>query len=597
MAKQSKATKAVIASLLATSAIVPAMAVSAADAPTTTTTAAKTIDFKVEDTTGMLANYIKGPGTLVEMQGKQFIEVPVSDAVLAMLTSAKVDGTSIIQEYAGKKHVYVPVTAEYAPVKIELELSVMGTAMKSTATLTPDKASIKGGETTAETKPAEKLFTQGKEYTSVADGTYGVKWDAYKGNVGNYTAITGQLSPDAKLVVKDGKYYVEISTIAKSNHFIKTITVEGKEAEVVSGTAKEGDVRVLRFEIDAIGDLHAAKIDLDAAGRAMSHEFGFAIETADLELPKAEVKEEVKPAPTPVTSQTMPVYVYKDGTNELSIMQGKYLADTVTVTATEGGYDVDITFPEGQHLNEFTVEGASVALKSEEVVGANTVKIYTISVDDLSKIYTADADLTVKLNGEILYEQVHTVQLQFGKKVSENPFSDIASDQHKDYILNLYAKGIFKADDKFNPKNPLKRYQFALMLNRALDLDVPATTNFKDITNLDAETQSAIKALNAYGIINGTSATTFGAGDGIKRQHAALMIYRVLEKNGYKATGATANFTDLPKDAETAKAIAELNALGIMTGYNGKVDPNGVLTRSQMAKIVNNALEALNGLK
>lgn len=177
------------------------------------------------------------------------------------------------------------------------------------------------------------------------------------------------------------------------------------------------------------------------------------------------------------------------------------------------------------------------------------------------------------------------------------PFTDIANDIHKDYIVNLYEKGIFKAADKFNPKDSIKRYQFALMLNRALNLEVPATTQFTDIAKLDKETQDAIKALNAYGIINGSSATTFSAGEGIKRQHAALMIYRVLEKNGYQATGATSNFTDLPKDAEVVKAINELNHLDIMTGYNGKVTPNIVLTRSQMAKIVNNTLEVIAGLK
>ena len=76
------------------------------------------------------------------------------------------------------------------------------------------------------------------------------------------------------------------------------------------------------------------------------------------------------------------------------------------------------------------------------------------------------------------------------------PFSDITNDNHKEFIETLYEEGIFKEADKFNPKDTLKRYQFALMLNRALDLDVPATTNFTDIAKLDQETQDAVKALN-----------------------------------------------------------------------------------------------------
>ncbi|MBQ0138761.1 MAG: NEAT domain-containing protein, partial [Kurthia sp.] len=401
MAKQSKATKAVIASLLATSAIVPAMAVSAADATTPAT--AKTIDFKLEDTMGgILSKYITSPGALVELQGKQYIQVTLPDAVLSLVKTVTVNGTSIIND---KKQISVPLTADYAPVKIELETSLGNI----TATVTPDKSSIKGGEEkTEEAKPAVegKPFTPGKKFESVADGTYDVTIDAYdpEKNVGGYAAITPHLSTNAKLVVKEGKYKLQVSPSAASNAMIAGFKINDKELTAISGSPT-GEVQVFEIELDSISELYKASVHVvvKAANMDKWYPFGIAINTADLELPKAGVKEETKPEPT---SKTMPVSVYKDGTKETSFMQGKYLADTVTVTATEGGYDVDVTFPEGQHLNDFTVEGATVALKSEEVVGANTVKIYTVSVADLSKLYTAAADLTVKLNGEILYEEI-----------------------------------------------------------------------------------------------------------------------------------------------------------------------------------------------
>ncbi|WP_339263890.1 S-layer homology domain-containing protein [Solibacillus sp. FSL W7-1472] len=598
MANKSKATKAVLASLLATSAIVPAMAVSADTTTETkatdaeTSTASKTIEFNV-DANDALKGFIPTTGKLVERNGQQFINIELSDAVLAMVNSVTVAGQPAMAEYNGKKHINIPVTADYAPVEATLNMTIPFVGKDPVdykVTLTPDAKSIK--EVTETTKPVEeekeeKVYTPGKTFDSVADGTYDIVWDAYNSEkVGNYKAITNHFTPEAKLIVKDGKYSVEVSVAATSKEMVAGFKIAGKEA-----TEKDG---VYTVEIPSISELHEAGVHVVVPAAKMDkwYDFGFAIETADLELPKAEVK------PTPVESVKMDVTALKNGTQELSIMHNKYLDDEVTVTTTEGGYDVELTFPEGQHLLGFDVEGATVALKSEEKVGNNTVKIYTLSVKDLEKIYTATADLKVVLNGNVLYETAHDFQMKFSDKNSTTvPFKDIANNGNKDAIINLYNKGIFKAADKFNPGNNLKRSQFALMLNRALKLDVPAKANFSDIAKYDAETKTAINALNGYGIINGKTATTFAPGQDITRKQAALMIYRLLEKNGYKASGEAAKFSDMPKEVEASKAISELNKLGIISGFEGKFNPENKLTRSQMAKILNNTLTVVDGLK
>ncbi|MEK4530679.1 S-layer homology domain-containing protein [Solibacillus sp. FSL K6-1554] len=598
MANKSKATKAVLASLLATSAIVPAMAVSADTTTETkatvaaTSTASKTIDFNV-DADDALKGFIPTTGKLVERNGQQFINIELSDAVLAMVNSVTVAGQPAMAEYNGKKHINIPVTADYAPVEATLNMTIPFVGKDPVdykVTLTPDAKSIK--EVTETIKPVEevkeeKVYTPGKTFDSVADGTYDIVWDAYNSEkVGNYKAITNHFTPEAKLIVKDGKYSVEVSVAATSKEMVAGFKIAGKEA-----TEKDG---VYTVEIPSISELHEAGVHVVVPAAKMDkwYDFGFAIETADLELPKAEVK------PAPVESVKMDVKALKNGTQELSIMHNKYLDDEVTVTTTEGGYDVELTFPEGQHLLGFDVEGATVALKSEEKVGNNTVKIYTLSVKDLEKIYTATADLKVVLNGNVLYETAHDFQMKFSDKNSTTvPFKDIANNGNKDAIINLYNKGIFKGADKFNPGNNLKRSQFALMLNRALKLDVPAKANFSDIAKYDAETKTAINALNGYGIINGKTATTFAPGQDITRKQAALMIYRLLEKNGYKASGEAAKFSDMPKEVEASKAISELNKLGIISGFEGKFNPENKLTRSQMAKILNNTLTVVDGLK
>ena len=340
-------------------------------------------------------------------------------------------------------------------------------------------------------------------------------------------------------------------------------------------------------------------------GATMPHDFDIAFGEVKTEAPVKENKPETeteKPVAEKPTTETpntteaqgeeVPVYVYKDGEKELSIMAGVYLSNTATVT--DNG--IDVVFPQGQYLKGFEVEGATVALKSEEVVGNNTVKVYTIQTKDESKIYTATVDVKVNVSG-VNYDTKHKVQLQFGGK--QNPFTDIQKLDNYSAIVNLYSAGIFKENEKFNPHNPTTRSQFSLMLYRALKVEAPATTAFKDIAKLDAEAQSAIKALNNLGVINGVNKETFAPYKNITRAQTAKMIYRLLVSNGYKdQANAVVPFSDVTaNDAELNKAAAQLNALGIMTGSNGKLNPNAPLTRNQMAKVLNNALEVLEGLK
>ncbi len=595
-------TKMALAALMAASVITPAAVsanvgetqnVNGTDA-TTKEAAVRTIDFTIAEETGMLARFVKGPGELVEQNGQQYIKINLPDNVLSMLTAVTVKGESAVHEIGGEKVVLIPVDANYSPVEGVFTVNSPVGKVDYTATLTPDAKSIKEvGEEKPEEKPTEEKPAQPETpYGDIADGEYEVTFDAYDPETGegNYKAIMSHLDSKAKLIVKDGQYALEIQAAEKSNPMILAyeVLVDGKyvAAETVSGSTTAYP-HVVRLPLTSLNDLTSAKLHVVAGSYDMWHDFQIAVDKG-LDLPEKEdaVGE----------TATLPAYVYQDGSNELSIMHGKYLADTVEVTATETGYDVEVTFPEGQHLNDFTVEGATVAKKPEEAeVDGNTVKVYTVSVDDLSKIYTATVDLSVRF-GDFAYDEKYNVQLQFGGK--KNPFTDIQKLANYGAIVSLYSDGIFKENKKFNPYNTTTRYQFSLMLFRALDLEVPATTNFKDIAKLDEEALSAIKALNNFGVINGVNKETFAPYNNITRAQTAKMIYRLLVRSGYEpVAGAKMPFSDVPStDAELNEAAAQLYALGIMTGTKGKLNPGGLLTRDQMAKVLNNALEVLESL-
>ncbi|MGM9949711.1 MAG: NEAT domain-containing protein [Lysinibacillus sp.] len=595
-------TKIALAALMAASVITPAaVSANAGEAQTVNGTdatakeaAVRTIDFTVTDETGMLARVIKGPGELVEQNGQQYIKINLSDTMLSMLTAITVEGESALHEIGGKKVVLIPVDADYAPVEGVFTVDSPMAKGDYKATLTPDAKSIKeAGKEKPEEKPTEETPAKpATPYGDIADGKYEVTFDAYdpKTGKGDYTAITNQLEKKATLVVEDGKYFLEVSGTEKSNGMITEyqVLVDGKyvKAETVSGSLTKYP-HVVRLPLTSLNDLTTAKLHV-AVPNVIDKWYDFQIAVdKGLDLPE---KEEAADE-----TVMLPAYVYQDGSNVLSIMHGKYLADTVEVTATEAGYDVDVTFPEGQHLNGFSVEGATVAKKSEKVDGSNTVKVYTVSVDDLSKIYTATVDLSVRF-GDFAYDEKYDVQLQFGGK--KNPFTDIQKLANYGAIVSLYSDGIFKENEKFNPYNTTTRYQFSLMLYRALDIEVPATTNFKDIAKLDEEALSAIKALNNIGVINGINKETFAPYNKITRAQTAKMIYRLLVQAGYEpAAGAKMPFGDVPStDKELNEAAAQLNALGIMTGSKGKLNPGGLLTRDQMAKVLNNTLEVLESL-
>ena len=334
--------------------------------------------------------------------------------------------------------VLIPVSADsvsgkYKPVVIEVAIG----AMKSNVTLTPDADSIKEVE---EEKP-EAPSKPTTPYGEIADGKYEVTFDAYDPatNEGNYTAITSHLESKATLVVENGKYFLEISATEKSNGMITEYQVlvgdKYVKAETVSGSTEQYP-HVVRLPLASLNELTTAKLHVvvPAANMDKWYDFKIAVDKG-LDLP-----------------EEVPVYVYKDGSKDLSMM-AKYVSNTATVT-TEG---IDVVFPQGQYLQGFEVEGATVALKSEEVEGENTVKIYTVQTEETSKIYTATVDVKVDVAG-VNYATKHKVQLQFGGK--QNPFSDIQKLHNYSAIVNLYSKGVFKESEKFNPYNTTTRYQF-----------------------------------------------------------------------------------------------------------------------------------------
>ena len=95
------------------------------------------------------------------------------------------------------------------------------------------------------------------------------------------------------------------------------------------------------------------------------------------------------------------------------------------------------------------------------------------------------------------------------------------------------------------------------------------------------------------GIVNGQDNFTFGVGQSITRQDAAVMLKRVLDYKGISLeSGEVKTFSDADEIAEYAKeSVDALASAGVINGMTEtEFAPAGKLTRAQAAKLIYGAL-------
>lgn len=403
-------------------------------------------------------------------------------------------------------------------------------------------------------------------------------------------AISNHLATEGTIVEKDGKFEGQVTVLAKSASMIAGFqTKQGNEFVDATEVKKEDGTITYSFPV-VEDEVLASKIHVVVAAHKMDTWYKF-----DLKMGKAVAEE----AP----AKTVAVKVYKDGTNEESVMKD-YVEPTVSIAKSATGNAVTMTIKKNQeqYIHGFKVNGkeATKAIKD----GKTT---YTFEIADTTKLVNAELHVIVDAAG-VKYDSNHKVQLGFdvsgAQKPIVNPFSDIDKDGNKEAILALYGKGIVKGNAKFNPANSINRSQFALMVYRALEMKPGKDAGFKDIANLpDKELVNAINALADAGIVK--KGDKFNPTNTLTRSQGALMLYRAVNY----AAGKELTYGDPSlsyyvdgksvTDPEVQKAFALLYAGEIMTGSptaDGKKEIKAAssLTRSQMAKILNGSLNFMN---
>jgi hypothetical protein len=103
----------------------------------------------------------------------------------------------------------------------------------------------------------------------------------------------------------------------------------------------------------------------------------------------------------------------------------------------------------------------------------------------------------------------------------------------------------------------------------------------------------AVECMAAAGIASGTSPTTYGPSRPVTRAQMASFVARVLVRAGVELPAQPAvTFTDVPRDAAHATAIAQLAALGVVRGTSPTTyRPDDTVSRAQMATFLVRAFD------
>lgn len=185
-------------------------------------------------------------------------------------------------------------------------------------------------------------------------------------------------------------------------------------------------------------------------------------------------------------------------------------------------------------------------------------------------------------------------------------FGDINGSYAKNAITELANKGIINGvgNGNFNPTGNIQRQDFAIILAKALNLDVtsaPATATFSDVP-ASSYAYQFVEAAAKAGLIKGMGEGKFGNGQNLTRQDMAVLFVRSIQSLtdlNISGKGASLQFTDKDIIADYAKdAVAAAVELKLLQGNtNGSFNPVGNADRQAVAQVAIQFLQVQENIR
>ena len=171
-------------------------------------------------------------------------------------------------------------------------------------------------------------------------------------------------------------------------------------------------------------------------------------------------------------------------------------------------------------------------------------------------------------------------------------YSDLQGHWAASAVEYLHEKGVFSTDVRFNPGTRVSCAMAATMLSRYLGVDTAAYADvalpYTDLKSIPDWALPHVKAMYALGMIRGSvdskGRSVFRPSADCTRAQIMTILGRTLER-GYAYTPVTyADSASIP--AWARDHVDLLSALGVVTGSQNKVNPNGTITRAEFAALL-----------
>lgn len=210
----------------------------------------------------------------------------------------------------------------------------------------------------------------------------------------------------------------------------------------------------------------------------------------------------------------------------------------------------------------------------------------------LKQIYVAEAYAEKQGTGAITFDGLQAVY-STGTSFAKPLFTDVKND-HWAYNEIQYWTELKVitgyGDGSFKPDQPLSRAHAAILLSKAMKLDTsnPVDPGFSDVPT-DHMYYKEIATIAKMGIVTGKPDGRFDPNGTLTRAQMAAVLTRAY---GLEGT-IPQNFADVPNDYWAYKEIAALAANGITTGYkeDNTFRPQKPVTRAQFSAFLYRILQ------